>query len=92
MSVRNQVCIFQMIAHSDGRRSDPFTMSVGKLCDHFLSLEHIQEVESDFVLAIMDFGVLDPEVTDYTAFAQQSVFSKKPLITVRQFIDSFGEK
>lgn len=87
MSVKNDLCVFQLLHTADGTRSDPFTMTVGKLLSHLVGMDHLDEIKDDYIIVVMELGNVDPTVTDYSAFANQGVFSRRPLITVGKFLD-----
>lgn len=87
MSVKNDLCVFQLLSSETGVRCEPFTMTVGKLYSHLEAMEHKDEILGDYVLVIMELGNVDPTVNDYKQFADQGVFSKRPLITVGKFLE-----
>lgn len=91
MSVKNDLCVFQMLSRENGVRCEPFTMTVGKLYEHLVKMEHKDEIKDDYILVIMEMGNIDPSNTDYKAFADQGVFSKRPLITVGKFLEINSE-
>lgn len=91
MSVKNDLCVFQMLTAKDGIRCDPFTMTVGRLFEHLNGMEHKEEIKDDYILVIMELGNVDPSITDYRSFADKGVFSRRPLITVGKFLEINSE-
>jgi len=84
-----ETCVFQMMARSNGVRSDPFAMSSSKLADHLKKMD-LAAVGDDYVLVLMEIGVIPEGPIDYTTLSKGSAFSRRAVLTVNKFIETFG--
>jgi len=82
--------VFQILQHDTGVRSDPFTMSCGALAKHLKKhIDADSERGKDYVLVLMEIGVVPDDNPDFFSLARGSNFSRRPVLTVRRFIETF---
>lgn len=88
---KNEFCVFQMLEAKTGNRSEPFTSTTGKLAEKLNKGEDKEEIMDDYVMVLMTMGDLSAGVTDYREYADKGRWSRRPLLTVRRFIETYGE-